>query len=439
MSICFVSPRFYPVIGGTVTYLFNIAKFCSSYLDTTVITSNLKNFPLNPFEKNIFINKKYDLISRNIKIIRVNTLNNFILRNLFYFNQFLNKNFEIFIDKHLNPHLYSKSNKKKPNNKIANFLTKSLVYQRFFFTPNFSQIYYMLNKIHKRQKIDIIHSSPIRFTADLSAFLFCKKNHVPYICTPVYHINPYADSIFYPSFQHILEKSDVIIAETYIEKDFYIKYGIRENKIHVIPPGIDPNDYKKPNVKKFKNRYNIPENAPLLFFMGRRNYEKGIFHTIIALNYLIKKFKDIKLLIAGPNTIDYLRYIKNIPSKLKSHIIDLGLIDEDTKADALASCDIFILPSLDDAFGIVYLEAWLYKKPVIGALGGNVEGLIDNEQNGFLVPFNKIKKLASKVDILLKNEKLREQLGQNGYNKLKNNYILEITNKKMLELYNKFI
>ena len=196
MSICFVSPRFYPVIGGTVTYLFNIAKFCSSYLNTTVITSNLKNFPSNPFEKNIFINKKYDLISRNIKIIRVNTLNNFILRNLFYFNQFLNKNIEIFIDKHLNPHLYSKSNKKKLNTKISNFLTRNLVYQRFCFTPNFSQIYYILNKIHARQKIDIIHSSPIRFTADICAFLFCKKNHVPYICTPVYHINPYADSIF---------------------------------------------------------------------------------------------------------------------------------------------------------------------------------------------------------------------------------------------------
>ena len=350
MSICFVTPRFYPVVGGTETYLLNIAKYCSSYMKTTIITSNLKNFPTKPFEKNRFIHKKYDLIAKNLKIIRVNTLNNFFLRSLFYFNQYVNKKFEIYLDKRLNPFLYSTNKFKKINQKLDNLLSKNLIYQRFFFTPNFSQIYFILNKIHKLQKIDLVHSSPFRFTADICAFLFCKKNKVPYICTPVYHINPYSDSIFYPSFQYILKNSEAIIAETDVEKDFYTKYGIMKNKIHVISPGIDPNDYKKPDIKKFKENYDIPENVPLLFFMGRRNYEKGIINTILSLNYLIKKFKDIKLLIAGPNTIDYLRYIKNIPSKLKSHIIDLGIVDNDTKTDALASCDVFVLPSVDDAF-----------------------------------------------------------------------------------------
>lgn len=439
MSLCFVCPRFYPVIGGTETYLYNIAKYCSSNLNTTVITSNLINFPTNLFGKYTFINKKYDLLNKKLKIIRVNTLNNFILRSLFFFNQYLNKNIEIYLDKRINPSLYIPNKSKKINQKLENFLVKNLIYQRFCFAPNFSKIYYFLKKIHKSQKIDLVHSSPIRFTADISAFLFCKKNHVPYICTPLYHINPYADSIFYPSFQYILKNAEAVIAVTDIEKKFYTKYGINNKKIHIISPGIEPTDYKKPDTKNFKEMNNIPENAPVLFFMGRRNFEKGIITTILSLHYLIKEFKDIKLLVAGPKTFDYLKFIKKIPSKLNSHIIDLGIVDMNTKTDALANCDVFILPSIDDAFGIVYLEAWLFKKPVIGALGGNVEGLIDDEQNGFLVPFNNIKKLASKVEVLLKNEKLREQIGHNGFNKLKNNYTLEITNKKILDLYKKFI
>jgi len=439
MSICFVTPRFYPVVGGVETYLLNIAKYCSTFLNTTVITSNLKNFPTNIFEKNTFINKRYDVIAKNIKIIRVNTLNNFILRSLFYLNQFANKRFEISLDKYLNPLLYSTEKNRSINQSFANVLTKNLITQRFFFTPNFSQMLYILNKIHKDQKFDLIHSSPIRFTADICAFHFCQKKHIPYICSPVYHINPYVDSIFYPSFQYIMKKANAIIALTDIEKDFYAKYGIKRNKIYVIPPGIDPNDYKEPDIKNFKERYNIPENAPIIFFMGRRNYEKGIIITILSLKYLIKKFKDIKLLIAGPSTFDFLKYIKRIPVKLRSHIIDLGIIDNDIKTDALASCDVFVLPSIDDAFGIVYLEAWLFKKPTIGALGGNVEGLIDDNKDGFLVHFKNVKELASKIEFLITNDQIKEEFGINGYNKLKNNYLVEITNKKMHNLYEKFL
>ena len=438
MTLCLVSPRFFPVIGGTETYLLNIAKYCSSYIKTIAITSNLKNFPLSLFEKYIFIEKRYDLISKNFEIIRVNPSDNIILRSLFFLNQFFNKNIEILFDKLVNPHLYSQK-KIRINQKLINSFSNKLIYQRFFFRPNFSKIYYMLKKINRIEKINIIHSSPIRFSSDICAYLFCRKNNIPYICTPLYHINPYADSIFYPSFQHILKNADAVIAVTNLEKKFYTKFGIKDKRVYIIPPGIDLDSYKKPNIKEFKNKFDIPDNAPLLLFMGRRNYEKGIFHCIYALKYLIRRFKDIKLMIAGPTTREYLHNIEKIPSKLKNHIIDLGLIDGNTKTDALASCNVFILPSLDDAFGIVYLEAWVFKKPVIGVLGGNVEGLIDNNINGVLVPFKNIKKLALKIENLLKNDKIREELGQNGYEKLNNNYLLEITNKKMLKLYQKFI
>ncbi|MFW9876728.1 MAG: glycosyltransferase family 4 protein, partial [Candidatus Thorarchaeota archaeon] len=307
-----------------------------------------------------------------------------------------------------------------------------------FTNPYFLQLYFTLRKINRIHKIKIIHSAPIYLTANLFAFQFSKKRNIPFICTPLFHIRSLGNYFFSPSFQYILRNTDAIIACTDYEKKFYQKYGIASEKIHVIPPGIEPKNYQKSSLSLFRQQYNIPNNAPLLFFLGRRSYTKGIMNVIYALNYLIKKFKNIILIIAGPSTYEYKMFQKTIPQNLKKHIIDLGVIDESTKIEALSNCDVFLLPSLDDAFGIVYLEAWFFKKPVIGALEGNVAGLIDNNVNGLLIPFNNIKLLWLRIEEILENKKQREVLGDNGYNKLINNFLLKDTNKQMLDLYNKF-
>ena len=281
MSICFVTPRFYPVIGGVEIYLKNIAEYCSSHFNTIVITSNLKNMPKSLFEKSVFIKKRYDLLSKNIEIIRANTLNNFTLKALFYLNQFINKKAEIIFDKFINPNLHLKEDRIKINPNLSVFLLNRLIYQRSFFNPHFSQMYYILKKVHKKQEIKVIHTSPIYLTATIYGYRFSKKNQIPFFCTPLYHINPFADYIFYPSYQHIIKNSDAIIACTNLEKELYQKFKVNKKKIHVIPPAINPNEYKDSDVEKFKETYNIPERAPLLLFMGRKDYGKGRYQNKI--------------------------------------------------------------------------------------------------------------------------------------------------------------
>jgi len=438
MKLCIVTPRFHPVIGGVEIYLKNIAEYCSKFINTTVISSNLSS-TIGLFEKYRYIQKKYDKLTNNARIFRVKTLNNPVLKNLFYFNQFLNKNFEIYLNKSITSNYNKAGLYLVKNNKKLQIWTKLLLFQRKFSNPNFIQIYYFLKNLHKSNPINIVHSAPIHKTSTYYAFQFSKKKNIPFICTPFFHINPYGDYIFYPSFQYILRKSTAIISCTAIEKDFYKKFGINPNKIHIIPPGIDPKRYKKPDTTKFRENYNIPNNAPVLLFMARRTYAKGFFQSIVSLNYLLNRYKEIKLLIAGASTRDYLKVYRKLPHRLKEHIIDLGTIGDQQKVDALNCCDIFLLPSLDDAFGIVYLEAWLFKKPVIGALGGNVQGLIDNGVNGYLVDYRKPKMISSIIEKLIKNKDLRNEIGQNGYMKLIKNFTLDITNKKLLSLYKRLV
>lgn len=439
MNICIISPRFYPFIGGNEKYLLDFVKYCSKEFKITVITSNIISIPEGILVKYKVIKKRYSKIFNNVEIIRVNTLRNFLLRYLFFFNQFINKKLEIMLYKIQNSHFFKAIFKKKSKLKLLKTITQFFIYQRCLTNPNFFQIYYALKKFHEKNKISLIHSSTIYHTSNIFAFLFSRKYNIPFICTPLFHINPIGNNILYPSFQYILMKSDAVIACTQLEKNYYYQIGLNQNKIHVIPPGIDPKKYNYSEVSNFKKKFNISEDSQLLLFMGRRTFEKGLINAIYSLNFINTTYKNIKLMIAGPYTKDYSISFKKIPANLKDNIIDLGLVDEPTKIAALACCDIFILPSLADAFGIVYLEAWLFKKPVIGAFGGNVEGLIEHNVDGVLVPFKNVKKLANSIDILLQDKSKREELGYNGYQKLMSKYTLNITNKNLLNLYKKLI
>ena len=439
MDLCLISPRFHPVIGGNENYLRNIAKLCSVYLEVTVVTSNLKS-EIQFLGKREYIKIKYDSIPHNINVIRSKTLKNYFLRILFYYNEFLNNRFELLVAKLTNQNLVDKKTYAKSiDDKFYNKIQQLILFQKYFTNPSFSQVYYILKKIHNINKIKLINSSHLYFNTNLSAFKFSKKKKIPFICTPLIHINPYLNEFLKPTFNYILKKSDAIIAFTSFEKKFYTKYGITKDKIYVIPPGIDPEDYKEPDVEGFKVRYNIPRECSILLFIGRKTYYKGVQNVILALKLLIKKNKDIILILIGPNTREFLLFFSKLTPELKSHIIDLGIVSNKTISSVFASCDVFVLPSLDDSYGIVYLEAWLFKKSVIGALEGNVSDVIENRVNGILVPFNNIKKLAITIEEILKNYELRNFLGHNGHAKLKKSNLISITGKKVLDLYEKFL
>ena len=92
---------------------------------------------------------------------------------------------------------------------------------------------------------------------------------------------------------------------------------------------------------------------------------------------------------------------------------DLGVPDEFGKADALASCDIFCLPSSHEAFGIAYVEAWAYGKPVICGLAPACRELIEDGVTGLWADQDPAS-LAKQILLLLQQPELRERLGREG-------------------------
>jgi len=89
-------------------------------------------------------------------------------------------------------------------------------------------------------------------------------------------------------------------------------------------------------------------------------------------------------------------------------------VSEQHKRDLLAAVDIFAMPSRTDSFGIVYLEAWLYGKPVIGARVWGVSDVIRDGENGLLVPFADVPDLERALRLLLDQPDLAASMGARG-------------------------
>jgi glycosyltransferase involved in cell wall biosynthesis len=124
------------------------------------------------------------------------------------------------------------------------------------------------------------------------------------------------------------------------------------------------------------------------------------------------------LVLAGPTMTHFTNFIRAQPREVQNRVHLLGFVPDAEKKDLLAAGDVFALPSRTDSFGIVYLEAWLYNKPVVGAHAGGVPEVIADGRDGFLVKFGDTDALAARIEQLLADRALAESFGRAGHAKV---------------------
>jgi glycosyltransferase involved in cell wall biosynthesis len=169
-------------------------------------------------------------------------------------------------------------------------------------------------------------------------------------------------------------------------------------------------------------RFGLPPDAFVVLFLGRKTAYKGLDALLAALRSLRAQHPTAYLLAAGPETPDSQR-LWEISGDLPGLIVR-GAVADDERLAALAACDVLALPSRAEAFGIVYLEAWAYRKPVIGAAIPAVASLIDDGEDGFLVDPDHPTQLHSRLLQLATHPELAATLGAHGHAKLTARYTM---------------
>lgn len=318
---------------------------------------------------------------------------------------------------------------RKVRGMFKNVTIYELPSKKFRFYPGYRRPKMMIrqvDEIFSKNRFDIIHThSPI--SAGLLALIMSRFYNIPIVGH--YHtlIDEYAPHLVAPiglKFHGVVKKVFAPSIHLYIRK-FYgcMGYTIapsREIKrflnskgvdnVIVIPNGIDF-ERLKINRKRgglVRKKYGIPDKKKIVLYVGRISFEK-------RLEKLLEAYKRIEaennfLLIAGKGP--KLEYYKKLSTSLGlKNVRFLGYVPDKDLPYIYDSCDVFASASDTEVFGLTFLEAMSFGKPVVGARSYGVKDVI-NPRNGFLVTPGDSRMLAEKISILLKDDKLRRRLGK---------------------------
>ena len=238
-----------------------------------------------------------------------------------------------------------------------------------------------------------------------------------------------------------INASTLYIANTRFEKARMERLGVMPQKIFVLGCGVDMQpflDSKDAETTAFKIRLNIPPKALLLSYVGRIEKTKSVRIVIEAFDKIANQFPNAFLLIAGTRSeySDELKLVcEQLSPPVSSRIKWLTPFDSSDKAILFNSIDVLVLPSKNESFGIVFLEAWSSKKPVIGASIGAVCDVVNDGVDGLLAVVDDANDFANKMSILLSDEPLRKSMGENGFNKVAENYTWDIIVARLRKCY----
>jgi len=187
-------------------------------------------------------------------------------------------------------------------------------------------------------------------------------------------------------------------------------YGLDEQRISVIPNGIDPEDLQPvEDLESLRAQFAAPEDK-LVLLVGRLVYEKGFQLALDALPGLIRRLGNVRYLVAGSGTHE--AELKRQAERLgiAEHGTFLGWIGDDVLHSLYRIADLTVVPSIYEPFGLVALEAMASGCPCIVADTGGLREVVPNRDVGLRFKTQSARSLSHWVARVLTDEQLREQL-----------------------------
>jgi len=276
----------------------------------------------------------------------------------------------------------------------------------------------MLKSVFSSERFDIVHATALPYDSILyCAYRIAKRQEIPLVYSPFFHLGEEGVKDvrrFYTRGHQmrLIKSADRVLVQTGIERDFLAASGFPHERMVLLGMGINPSELAGGDGTRFRRKHDIA--GPIVCYIGPRTYDKGTFHLLDAMEKLWAGGDPSTLVLAGMDIEDFRRYHAKLPARLKSKCVLLDYVPEQDKLDLLDACNLLALPSRSDSFGIVFLEAWFYGKPVVGALAGGIPGLVRDGIDGLLVSFGDVKELALSIQKLLLDQEYARSLGEAG-------------------------
>lgn len=270
-----------------------------------------------------------------------------------------------------------------------------------------------LENLLSKEDIDIIHGHYL-FPAGAAAVEVGKKHGIKTYVTAhgsdmfeLYKSQP----LMRPTLKNVLKDADVVFAVSNALKHEIIATGVVgiADKTRISWNSVDINKFSTKQNNSFKDEYNLND-KPIVLFVGNLIKRKNVDSLLEA-----KKIanSDYYLVVVGDGPL-FKKLTKKVEDENIRDVIFTG--SRDDVENIIPSCDVLILPSFSESFGLVLIEALACGKPVIGSDVGGISEII-NESVGLLVNPNKISSIANAVDTIVNDENLRGIFSMNARNR----------------------
>ncbi|WLD92073.1 1,4-alpha-glucan branching protein domain-containing protein [Alkalihalobacillus sp. AL-G] len=299
-------------------------------------------------------------------------------------------------------------------------------------------------KLAERIQFDCIHAHD--WIVSVSAKSLQQQLNIPLIAT--IHATEHGrnngihsdlqEAIHHKEWELMFEAQHIIVCSSYMKQEIRELFHIPENKIAVIPNGVDPSlisvSAKSDN---WMERYGGQNNF-YVFSLGRVVREKGFNLLIEAASSLKESHPAIKFIIAGkgPMLDQYRSDVKE--RDLEGSVFFIGFVTDEERNRFLAEANAVIFPSLYEPFGIVALEAMVAKTPVIVSDTGGMGNLIDHHENGLKVYTGNPESIRDQIIDLFENPELCRSLVTNAWDDVTRKYSWNLIALETISVFNQY-
>jgi glycosyltransferase involved in cell wall biosynthesis len=252
---------------------------------------------------------------------------------------------------------------------------------------------------------------------NLAVVLYAKLTNTPYVWWGLGRVRSNKPSvlrrIFNPLIGYMLRNATAILAYSTFAKEFYSSYGVSKDKIFVAYNCVDTEKVKA-DIVKYKNLVDTTKKAlgldskKIILFVGSFTEEKKIENLIEAYDLVKQQEINVSLLLVGDGEIrNELEQL--VKEKKLEDVIFVGKKIEDVSLYFLMA-DVFVLPGEG---GLAINQAMIHGLPIITVPADGTElDMVINDKNGYIVESDNIKALAEAIIKVIKDDNLRNKMGQ---------------------------
>lgn len=289
-------------------------------------------------------------------------------------------------------------------------------------------------RLHKEQKIDLIHAHAALPCGQPAAML-SRRLRIPFVVT----------THGLDVFSRRREQGPLRFWCDHISRSVYkqasqnicVSEAVRREMVKVLGDsvratvvynGVDTELFAPP-------REMINGNGATILSVGRLTTCKGQDVTLRAVAKLVREYPALRYEIVGDGS-ERARFTALAEELgIADRVVFFGTQSREEVAERMKRCDVFALPSSDEALGCVYLEAMATSKPVIGCRNQGIEEIIQQGENGWLIEPDNVDELAETLRTLLDDAQMRERIGREARKTIVEGFSLAHQAEQLNEVY----